>query len=511
MKLQDFLVPLLFSFTTIWLLTYLWGPKPADEQQVIRSGQEFSVMKSVQMCYPVNTEVDFYDAHKGAAAEITEVAGYQSYLRFSSGGAVLDSLAFKRDLAGVEGVIVTTAPSATTERARGTWLVALQEMTPYDFKLVDKQEREHERTLTYESTTKQAKITKQFVISLTTYQVDCVVTVEPLVKDSSVQPRLFVPGPYMTELGEYEKISAVVFTDRESLKKVSPEQTIDVAWASPRIFGAEDRYFLYALVQDKDHFTQRAYFKQVEGNRLAAILEGPMVKEKTTWTLSFYCGPKEAHQLVAVDKRLESVMDYGWLAPISKLLLFLLTFIYSYIHNYGWAIIILTLLMRLIMLPFAQRGKRKLKAGGEISQKLKYIEQKYKDNPEALQEARAELMRKQGMTMFGGCLPVLIQLPVFIGLNFALRNSIELYQAPFIFWIRDLSAKDPYYVIPSLIGVTSFLALSASSKDPRHKVAMLFVSLLIAGATAYLSAGLGLFIAVSSLLGVLENRMGQGN
>ena len=511
MKLQEIIVPVCLSLGTVWLLSYFFGPRQIEENAGVRPGQEFSVMKTAQMCYPVNTEIDFYDEHKKTVPVITEVDGYDTSMDFSSGGAVLNRLVFKRNLAGINGTIVTTESPLITERHKGVWLVALQDTSPYDFKLISQKRDKDQQVLSYESVTKQAKITKKFIISLDKYQVDCVITVEPLDKNSPVQPRIFVPGPFMTELGSSEHVSAVVFTDRESLKKISPEHTVDVAWASPRIVGVENRYFLYAMVNDKNNFTQRAYFKHDEGHRLTAVLEGPSVTETTTWCLSFYCGPKEASQLSAVDQRLEEVMDYGYLAPVSKFLLYVLNFIYSYVHNYGWAIIILTLLMRLIMLPFAQRGKRKLKQGSEITQKLRYIEQKYKDDPEALSQAKMEVMRKYGFSPLSGCLPILIQFPVFIALNFALRNSIELYQAPFIFWIKDLSAKDPYHVIPALIGISSFFALSASSKDPRHKVAMLVVSLFIAGAMAYLSAGLGLFIGVSSVLGALENRYMPGS
>lgn len=510
MKLQDIVVLTGLSFLTMFLINYFSAPRPTEEHALVRPGQEFSVMKSVQMCYPVNTEVDFYDAHSGGTAEMIEIAGYDSTMQFSAGGAVLSYAAFKRDLAGVEGAIVTTDTPMATERHRGTWLLALEDATPYAYTLVDRQENEHQRVLVYESANKQAKLTKKFTISLKNYQVDCAITVEPLQKDLPVQARLFVPGPYMAELGEYEKISAVVFTDRESLKKITPEQTIDAAWASPRIFGVEDRYFLYALVNDKDHFTQRAYFKQSEGSRLTAIFEGKPVTETTTWNLSFYCGPKEAHQLAAVDKRLEAVMDYGWLAPVSKLLLNLLEFIYHYVHNYGWAIIILTVCARLLLLPFSQSSRRKMKKSAEVTQKLKYLEQRYKDDPVALREAQSALMRKHGLSMFGGCLPLFVQVPIFIGLNFALRNSIQLYKAPFIGWIHDLSAKDPYYVIPALIGFSSFLMLSSSSKDPRQKVVIAILSLFLAGITAHLSAGLGLFIAVSSFLAVLENSLHAG-
>lgn len=508
MKLQEILVPFGLACLTIWSLSYFWGPKTVEDSALIRSGQEFNVMRSAQMCYPVNTEVDFFDRHlELKTSTITDVKGYNSDLAFNTGGAVLSQISFKRDVAGL---ITTLQNPLPTEYGKGAFLVALNEMTPYNFTLVSETQTEDSVRVIYESSTTKAKIVKEFIISLNKYEIGLVVTVEPLGKDIELQPRIFIPGPFMGELVDQEKIAGIIFNERESLKKLTPDATVDVAWASPKIVGIEDRYFVAALVNDTDHFTQRAYFKRNDGNRLTAVLEGPKTKEKTTWHMSFYYGPKESAALYAVDKRLEDVMDYGWLAPISKLLLFLLTFIYSYIGNYGWAIIILTLGMRILLLPFVQRGKRNMRRGTELAQKLKYLDQKHKDDPEALAQARMEAYKKYGLSPITGCLPLLIQLPVFIGLNFALRNSIELYHEPFILWIKDLSARDPYYVLPALIGLSFFMAMSASSKDPRHKIAMFIAALVIAGVTANLSAGLGLFIVVSSFLGVLETRLTQG-
>lgn len=511
MKLQEILLPFGLAVLTIWSLSYFWGPKTVEDTALIRPGQEFNVMRSAQMCFPTNTEMDFYDQHlEQKSWTTTEVKGYHTDMMFSNGGAALTQISFVRDLAGVQGIITTLQSPMEHEHGKGALLVALQDMTPYNFVLVSQIQKEDAQHLVYESSTKHAKITKEFIVSSKKYELGLVITVEPLVKDAVLQPRIFIPGPFMTEIVDQEKVSGIVFNERESLKKLAPDATVDVAWASPKIVGVEDRYFIAALVSDKDNFTQRAYFKRNEGNRLTAILEGPKVTEKTTWNMSFYYGPKEAAQLYAVDKRLEDVMDYGWLAPISKFLIFLLTFIYSYIGNYGWAIIILTVSMRILLLPFVQKGKRNMRRSSELAQKLKHLEVKYKDDQEAFQQARMELYKKYGMSPVSGCLPLLIQLPIFIGLNFALRNSIELYKAPFMLWIKDLSARDPYYVLPALIGISFFMAMSATSKDPRHKIAMFIAAMVIAGVTANLSAGLGLFIVVSSFLGVIENRLTQG-
>lgn len=506
MKLQDIIIALGLAYITMLVFSYFWSPRQAVDQAALRPGQELNVMRAAQLCYPVQTEIDFFDKHRKVEAKTADVDGYHANLVFSTAGGVLESFIFKRDLAGVEGTIATLTPPAEGEREKGAFLIALNEMTPFDFTLVGKQERDGAMHVIYESTTSQAKIIKEFIVSLHDYKVDLMITLEPLQEQVSLKPRIFLPGPVMKELANDEKIAGVVLSVKDALEKLSPEKTVDIAWASPKIFGVEDRYFLYALVQDQDHFTQRAFFKRGEHNQLTAIFEGPEIKEKTTWHLSFYCGPKELRELTAVDHRLEGVMDYGWFAFISKPLLMLLIFIYSYVGNYGWAIIIITILMRLVLLPFTRSGERKMKRGGaDYAHKLKYIEHKYQHDPEKLAQEKELLMRQQ-LSSLTGCLPLLLQIPVFIGLNYALRNAIELYRAPFILWIKDLSARDPYYVIPACLGFTVFLAMSSQAKDPRHKVALFFGALVLAGVTANISAGLGIFLVLSGFLGVMQTR-----
>lgn len=505
MKLQDFIIPLLCLYLTVWAWSYFWGPKQDADMTMIRSGQELKVMNNVRMCYPAVVDVEFNKQHGSIPLIKTGVQGYLSDATFISKAGVVEEFDFKRSLNGVQHTIATLVPPHESECERGIFLLALSQITPYNFELVKNENTESNHALVYRSVTDECVITKEFIVHKDKYQIDLVLTIDPF-KKQPIFPRLFVPGPFMQEIAEHEKIAALVFTERGSFKKVSFDQVMDIAWAMPKMFGIEDRYFAYVLTSDNDHFTQRAYFKRTEGNRLTAIFEGPEVTEKTTWKLSFYCGPKELKELVRVDQRLDELMDYGWLAPISKVLLSFLNTIYHYVGNYGWAIVIITLLMRLLMLPFVRRSQHGMKKSNEYTQKLKHLEHKYKDNPEALRAAQFELTRKYGMGVFplSGCMPLFIQFPIFIGLNFALRNAIELYKAPFIFWIQDLSAPDPYYILPACMTISIFFIISSMSKDPRYKIFSLVFSLITVSATTYLSAGLALFICVSSAIGILE-------
>ena len=145
-------------------------------------------------------------------------------------------------------------------------------------------------------------------------------------------PRIFFPGPYIQQLSDREVINGIVYSDRGRLKKISRKsKDIEIGvWAAPTLFGVEDRYFVNALVDDRQGFVHRAYFRTDGVDRLTAVLEGPELKEKQSWHLSFYCGPKEAHAMGVVDQRLESTLEYGWLAPLAKGMMYLLNFICSY-------------------------------------------------------------------------------------------------------------------------------------------------------------------------------------
>lgn len=138
-----------------------------------------------------------------------------------------------------------------------------------------------------------------------------------------------------------------------------------------------------------------------------------------------------------------------------------------------------------------------------MQRKLQYLEQRYKNEPQVLARERAELMRKQGLPGMLGCLPVLLQIPVFFGLQQVLSHAIELYRAPFFGWIHDLSQPDPYYILPALTGV-GIAAQTSQGGDPRQRVANILLAIIFAAITANLSAGLSLFICVSTLLGLAQ-------
>lgn len=518
MKWQETAVRISILLVVVWSVNLLisWGINryfgtPTPVATAVQSGQQVRVIPAERMQLPLKTEIDFIDTDTSRTQAMTDASAADVALRLSTAGASIEELGFVRNIAGTQTALMTIAPSTVADREDRAFLVALDAMTPFTYTLVDSKKTPdgQGQQLTYQTETSQVRITKQFTAHPKSYLIDVAVTVEPLVPGTPIQPRFFFPGPRRPDDKEREGVTGVALDERQSLQKIAQGKLFDVAWAMPRIFGAQDKYFAHLLVKDPQNFVQRAYYKDDSRGGITAILEGPAVAAKTTWNMTFYCGPKEAEPLNAVDPRLEKLLDYGWFGFFAKLILWLLKFFNRYVNNYGLAIILLTLIIRLLMLPLTLRADQSMQKQREVSKKMKYLEQKYADDPAALQQAKYELIKQNGILPGGmGCLSYIVQIPIFIGLSYALRSSIELYRAPFGLWIHDLSIPDPWYVLPVLIGVSMFMVSSKTAQDPKQKVMGLIMALIIGGLMMKLSAGLALFIAVNSLFGVVQAKLG---
>ena len=218
--------------------------------------------------------------------------------------------------------------------------------------------------------------------------------------------------------------------------------------------------------------------------------------------LSFYLGPKVLNDVKGVSSVLVDTLNYGWLSIISKPMLYVLNFLNDKTGNYGIAIILLTILIKLLLLPFTLSGGKKMKKNQDFQKKMAYLKQKYKNDKVALNRESAELVKKHGISgMAGGCLPSLLNLPILIGLQRVLVNAIQLYGVRFL-WIPNLSQPDPYYIL----GIFTILAMMCTSMGEglKGQVMKVLMALIIGGVTMYLSAGLALFILLNIGTGVLQ-------
>ncbi len=508
MNVKELLIVVLLALVTTWGIEYLFFGKKEGEATTVASGQSFVAPKTAQEMKPLDLEVDFVDAKRSAPVTSTEIDTEHANLVFTTDGASLERLEFKRRIDGWPQELTTIFPVASTDKEQRCFLIGLTDETPFYYKLIEQKNREGQTTeLTYEAQTSAGAIRKKFIIYKDSPKIDLILTLKPADAVQGMQARIFYPAPVMPDIAAEDITCALMYEQRGAITMI-PRRCLytDIHWATSTFFGVDDRYFVHAMISDADHFSQRGYYKLTGQNDIYAILEGPVVTQETSWKLSYYCGPKESKAMNAVDPRLEQTLGYaGWFAPIARFLLMVLVFLYGYLHNYGLAIIALTIITKILLLPFSLKGAQSMKRHAEVQKKLKYLQQKYKDDAETLARERADLMRKEGLGSLSGCLPLLLQLPIFFALSRVLSTSIELYQAPFGFWITDLSAKDPYYILPLLI-VASML-LQATTVDAAQRVQLIVMAVVFGAITASLSAGLCLYIFMSTILGVAQTML----
>lgn len=264
-------------------------------------------------------------------------------------------------------------------------------------------------------------------------------------------------------------------------------------------FAVGDKYFSLAVLNDKNLDISISKIEEGYFNFNFLTPEGDL-------NFSFYAGPKDVDYLRPINKTLTQVMDYGWLSFISVPMLELMKFLYSLIPNYGVAIILLTLIVRLLLYPLQHKSMKSMKRLQVLQPQIKAIQEKYKSDKEKLNKEVMQFMKTHKVNPMGGCFPMLLQLPVFFALYKVLGNAVELYQAPFVFWIHDLALKDPVYVLPLLMGVMMFFQQKLTpnpSMDPMQAKIMLYMMpIMFTFFMINLPSGLTLYIMFSSALGI---------
>jgi YidC/Oxa1 family membrane protein insertase len=200
------------------------------------------------------------------------------------------------------------------------------------------------------------------------------------------------------------------------------------------------------------------------------------------------------------------ILDFGFFGMIARPLLYVMKAFHLWVGNWGFAIIMLTLLVRLCVLPFNIMSAKSMKAMQKVQPIIQGLREKYKDDAMRLNTEMMAVMKQNGANPMGGCLPMLIQIPVFFALYRVIGSSIELYNSPFIFWINDLSAHDKFYVLPVLMAVFMFIQqkITPSTMDPTQAKIMAFLPLVFSVFMLQLPSGLTLYMVVSTLFGIIQ-------
>ena len=510
MKIKELIIPLGLALigTVIINNLFLSTKNNSDEP---KAGTEFTAPADYNVIQPLNYTIDFEDAAEPIAEDKTMVDTHYGSITLSNHGGVINSITYK-NIFTTKDLAIKTLDNNPENKEDGSFLVALNGIgaTPYYYNLVDKQKVDNVTHIIYKAETEKAVVTKEYFIYDDIFKIDFKLSLDPKAVDAttfeknSVQARIFIPAPYI-EQDEQDAVQGIIYTHRDKFITKTPQQVTQTGWLKPQLFGTQNKYFVNSLVADPQAFVKRAYFMPEVANKLSSVLEGPAIKEKSIWNLSFYVGPKKPAALGAVDSRLEDLLGYGWLWFISKPVLSLLNIFYSFLGNYGLAIIALTIFIHLLLIPLTIKSSQTQQRTAEMQRKFKYVEQKYKNNPEEIAQAKLEIMKKYGTGGALGWLALVLQMPVLIGLSRVLSNSIDLYKAPF-FWIPDLSGIDPYYILPALF-VVAIVAQSVISgvKSPAQLLASFLFSLVIgAFFGSFFSAGLLLYIVTSTVLRVIQ-------
>ncbi|KAB1442254.1 membrane protein insertase YidC [Pseudodesulfovibrio senegalensis] len=296
-------------------------------------------------------------------------------------------------------------------------------------------------------------------------------------------------------------------TDRDDLKEQGVTAGNLLKWTA-----IQSNYFLFSIIPDGQNAIM---YSGVQDDIFRMAVEEPatlLPNVAKTMKASYYVGPCDRGMLATMPNELERTVDFGWFDVLAKPLLVVLDYLYQYVHNYGIAIIILTIMIKIVFWPLSQKSYESMERMKKLQPMITKLRDKYGDDKQRLQQETMALYKTYKVNPAGGCMPMLLQIPVFFGLYKALLGAIELRHAPFIefvpftkiVWLADLSAKDPYYVTPLIMGATMFLQqlMTPTAGDPTQKKIMMFMPLVFTFIFLNFPSGLVVYWLLNNLLSI---------
>jgi len=308
----------------------------------------------------------------------------------------------------------------------------------------------------------------------------------------------FTGGSYYTEGTKFKKLA---FKDME-------EEPLNIS-AKDGWVGLLQHYFVSAWIP-KDGLERKFYTDKLSDNiyRIGSKSTLSVIEPGASLTVParLFSGPQTKRDLNATAPGLEYTVDYGWLTIIAAPLFWLLDKIHSVVQNWGVAIILLTILIKAAFFRLSASGYRSMAQMRELAPRLQSMKEKFGDDRQKMQIAMMDLYKKEKINPMGGCFPILIQVPVFIALYWVLLGSVELRHAPFFGWIKDLSAIDPYYVLPILMGATMLIQTKLNPKptDPMQAKIMTWMPVIFSVFFFFFPAGLVLYWLVNNVLSIAQ-------
>lgn len=315
----------------------------------------------------------------------------------------------------------------------------------------------------------------------------------------SLGPQPYVGGALTTAESRYEKID---FDDLD--EDGTYRMTVDGGW-----MAFLQHYFLSAWVAEATE-TNNFYGQKRDDGTYVFGYTGPLKTIEPNQTGSFdtrfYAGPKDQKRLEEIAPNLNLTVDYGFLWWIAVPLFYVLDWLYSLVGNWGGAIILLTVLVKAVLYPLSAASYRSMANMRRVAPQMKRLQERYADDRQKLSQEMMGLYKKEQVNPLGGCLPMLLPMPIFIALYWVLFESVELRQAPFILWIEDLAVMDPFFILPLLMGGSMFLTqlMSPAVGDPMQVRMMKMMPIMFTVLFLFFPAGLVLYWLVNNVLGVAQ-------
>ncbi|MGI9224949.1 MAG: membrane protein insertase YidC [Woeseiaceae bacterium] len=305
-------------------------------------------------------------------------------------------------------------------------------------------------------------------------------------------------GPIIYDGDKAEKLA------RDDLQE---DGVVDYSTANGWV-AAIEHHFLSAIVPEAD--AQHVFRVEVAGDTMIASVVGAKqtVEPGTSHTFNrtLYVGPKIQAQLSELHERLKLTVDYGWLTILSQPMFWLLAFIFQYVGNWGVSIIIVTILIKLVFYKLTESSGRSMAKMRNLQPRMKALQERYKDDKQAQSQAMMEMYKREQVNPAAGCLPILIQMPFFLAFYWVLVESVEMRQAPFAFWITDLSSRDPFFILPLIMGAAMLLQqkLNPAPADPVQARVMQIMPIMFTGFFAFFPSGLVLYWATNTVLSIAQ-------
>jgi YidC/Oxa1 family membrane protein insertase len=308
-------------------------------------------------------------------------------------------------------------------------------------------------------------------------------------------------GPaFYTDANKFQKVTFKAIQEG----KAEFDKTADNGWV-----GMVQHHFVSAWLPEGN--VKREYFARTTGDGLYSagviLAEGTLAPgQQKTFTVPLYAGPQTQTVLEKTAPGLDLARDYGWLTPLAYPIFWSLQQIERLVGNWGWAIIILTILLKLALYPLSAAGYKSMAKMKKLTPRLQKLKETYGDDRAKLHQAMAEMYKTEKINPLGGCLPIVIQIPVFIALYWVLLAAVEMRGAPWLGWIADLTAPDPWYILPIVMGITSILQvkLNPQPMDPMQAKIMMIMPVAFTVMFVFFPAGLVLYWVVNNILSIAQ-------